>query len=120
MAAGGLVALDPGPAVVADPVAERAVGRLGDIALGGGIWDVDADGVASNRRGLFTGGDGMAVDCAGNIYARGIIFSSQGQNIGNYGGGTNLAFGGPDGRSLLIVGPGRNARLVPTNLPGLP
>jgi gluconolactonase len=89
-------------------------------ALNGGIWDVDESGVASNRRGLFTGGDGMAVDCAGNLYARGVIFDREGQNIGNYGSGTNLAFGGPDGRSMFIVGPGRNARVVQTNVPGLP
>jgi gluconolactonase len=89
-------------------------------ALGGGLWDLDPAGVPSNRRSLFTGGDGMAVDCAGNIYARGMIFTPEGRMIGNYGGGTNLAFGGEDGRTLLIVGPGNSARVVQTNLPGLP
>jgi gluconolactonase len=89
-------------------------------ALGGGTWDLDAYGVPGTRRGLFTGGDGMAVDCAGNLYARGTIFAPQGAQIGRYGAGTNLAFGGPEGRSLLIVGPGQDVRLVQMNLPGLP
>jgi gluconolactonase len=89
-------------------------------ALGGGIWDLDEAGVPSNRRPLFTGGDGMAVDCGGNLYARGTIFTPDGRTIGNYGSGTNLAFGGADGRTLLIVGPGNSVRMVPMNLPGLP
>jgi gluconolactonase len=89
-------------------------------ALGGGIWDLDAAGVPSNRRDLFVGGDGMAVDCGGNVYASGTIFTAQGQRLGNYGGGTNLAFGGPDGKTLLVVGPGNNVRALRMNLPGLP
>jgi gluconolactonase len=89
-------------------------------ALNGGIWDLDDDGVASNRRAMFTGGDGMAVDCAGNVYARGTIFTAAGQTLGSYGAGTNLAFGGAEGRTLLIVGPGQGVREVPMNLPGLP
>ena len=62
----------------------------------------------------------MAVDCAGNLYARGTILTAEGRNIGSYGGGTNLAFGGSDGQTLLVVGPGRGVRAVPMNLPGLP
>jgi gluconolactonase len=89
-------------------------------ALGGGVWDLDVDGVPSNRRDLFTRGDGMAVDCAGNLYARGIIFDRQGRSLGDYGSGTNLAFGGVDGRTLLVAGPGRSLRTVRMNLPGLP
>ena len=88
--------------------------------LGGGIWDLDAAGLSSNRRNLFTGGDGLAVDCAGNLYARGLIFTPQGQQVGSFGMGTNQAFGGVDGRTLLVVGPGRGVRTVPMNLPGLP
>jgi gluconolactonase len=89
-------------------------------ALQGGIWDLDAAGVPSNRRDLFVGGDGMAVDCAGNVYASGGIFTSAGQRIGNYGGGTNLAFGGADGRTLLVVGPGTTVRALRMSVPGLP
>ncbi len=89
-------------------------------ALNGGIWDLDEGGLATNRRNLFTGGDGMAVDCGGNVYAQGNIFSAEGQRRGGYGGGTNLAFGGADGQTLLVVGPGTNVRSIPMNLPGLP
>jgi gluconolactonase len=88
--------------------------------LQGGMWDLDAAGLPSNRRDLFVGGDGMAVDCAGNLYASGGIFASTGQRIGSYGGGTNLAFGGADGRTLLVVGPGTTVRALRMNLPGLP
>jgi gluconolactonase len=89
-------------------------------ALGAGVWDLDPTGVPSNRRELFTRGDGMAVDCAGNLYARGNIFDRQGRTMGQYGSGTNLAFGGVDGQTLLIAGPGRSLRTVRMNLPGLP
>ena len=34
--------------------------------------------------------------------------------------GTNSAFGGPDGRTMLIVGGGTNARTVQMTVPGLP
>jgi gluconolactonase len=89
-------------------------------ALNGGIWDLDDSGVPSNRRSLFVGGDGMAVDCAGNVYASGGIYTSSGQRLGSYSGGTNLAFGGPDGRTLLVVGGGTSVRALRMNLPGLP
>jgi gluconolactonase len=88
--------------------------------LGGGIWDIDEAGVPSNRRNMFTGGDGMAVDCGGNVYASGSIFNPQGQQIGQYSRSTNLAFGGADGRTLLLAGPGNGVRTVQMNLPGLP
>jgi sugar lactone lactonase YvrE len=89
-------------------------------ALQGGIWDLDPAGVPANQRSLSVGGDGMAVDCAGNVYASGQIISAQGQRLGSYPGGTNLTFGGRDGRTLLVVGGGTRVRAVAMNVPGLP
>ena len=41
--------------------------------------------------------DGLAVDCAGNVYrSGGAIQSPTGDNIGSFPGGTNQAFGGAD------------------------
>lgn len=84
-----------------------------------GTWDLDAEGVPSNQQELFTRGDGMAVDCAGNVYADGSIWSPDGETLGSWGDGTNLAFGGEDGTSLFVVGSG-NVRLLTTNVPGPP
>jgi gluconolactonase len=116
------------PAGVLTPVAQgrsaNGIGLAPDekrlYALQGGIWDLDAAGVPSNQRGLFVGGDGMAVDCAGNLYASGEIASAQGQHLGSYPRSTNLAFGGPDGKTLFLVGPGTRVRSVQMNVPGLP
>jgi gluconolactonase len=90
--------------------------------LGGGTWDVDATGGLSKPASLFTAGDGMAVDCAGNLYLFGTIYTPQGQRLGTYAnpGGTNLAFGGADGKTLLVVGTGPQVREVQMNLPGMP
>ena len=89
--------------------------------LQAGVWDLDPQGVPSDPRPLFTGGDGMAVDCAGNLYASGTIFSPAGDNLGAYvSGGTNLAFGGPDSKTVLVVGRGTMVRELQMNVPGLP
>jgi gluconolactonase len=88
--------------------------------LQAGVWDLDASGVPSNRTNLFTSGDGMAVDCAGNLYASGGIFSASGERLGDYGPGTNLAFGGPEGKTVLVAGPGSQVRELQMNIPGLP
>jgi gluconolactonase len=89
--------------------------------IGGGIWMLNESGVPSGRTNFFTGGDGMGVDCAGNVYSSGgNIFSPQGDRIGSFPGGTNLAFGGPDGKTMLIAGGGNRVRLLQMNLPGLP
>lgn len=85
-----------------------------------GVWDLDASGEPSNPGDLFVGGDGVAVDCAGNLYASRSIFSPSGERLGTYGDGTNLAFGGDDGKTLLVVGPGTTVRELQMNLPGLP
>jgi gluconolactonase len=107
-----------------------ATGALNGIALspdqkllyvvGMGVWDLDGQGVLSNRRTFTLGSDGIAMDCAGNIYDNGgNIRNPQGQNIGKFPAGTNMAFGGPDAKTLLVVG-GVGAHTVQMNVPGLP
>jgi sugar lactone lactonase YvrE len=61
----------------------------------------------------------MAVDCAGNVYTNGSIFTPEGETLRSWGNGTNLAFGGDDGQSLFVVASG-SVRLLTTNVPGLP
>lgn len=85
------------------------------------VWTLDAQGVPSNKRAMVSNnGDGMAVDCAGNIYVDGKIFSPTDQQLGTYGSGTNLAFGGADGKTVLVVGSGKALRELTMNIPGLP
>jgi sugar lactone lactonase YvrE len=62
----------------------------------------------------------MAVDCAGNLYVSGRIYSPTRQNLGSFSGGTNLAFGGPDGTTVLVVGRGTAVQELKMNVPGLP
>jgi gluconolactonase len=82
--------------------------------------------------------DGMAVDCAGNIYAtehearRITVLTGQGELIGSFGGRSvfdsdinNLAFGGADGRTLFVTtaveGTARGGLYaVQLGVPGLP
>jgi gluconolactonase len=64
--------------------------------------------------------DGMTVDCAGNLYTSGgRIYSPAGELLGRFRGGTNLAFGGPEGKTLFIVGNGELSS-IELNIPGLP
>ena len=85
------------------------------------IWDLDAQGAPTTKRTMFqNNGDGMAVDCAGNVYVDGKIFQPDGTQIGSWGAGTNLAFGGPDGKTVLVAGSGKTVRELKMNLPGLP
>lgn len=83
-------------------------------------WDLDPLGVPSNPGPIAPSGDGLAGDSAGNLYASGTIYNAQGQRIGAYPSGTNLTFGGADGRTLFIVGTGTPVQEVQMNLPGLP
>ena len=88
--------------------------------VGMGVWDLDEKGLPSNRRGFVLGGDGIAMDCAGNVYDQsGTIRNPEGQQVGTFPGGTNMAFGGVDGKTLLVVR-NKEAFTVQMNIPGLP
>jgi len=107
-----------GPALVRiDPFGITSVieaGGLNGVALspdetklyvvGKGVFALDAKGVATKSNGQDPGGDGIAVDCAGSISKN----------------GTNSAFGGPDGKTLIAVGGGTSAKTYQMTVPGLP
>jgi len=74
------------------------------------VFDVDASGaVGAPRPFIPIGSDGMAVDCAGNLYITPetgvLIFDPNGNLIGTIPlpGAANLAFGGPERRTLFIT-----------------
>lgn len=86
------------------------------------VFDVDEAGALSGERDFVTGisVDGMAVDCVGNVYAStGQVYSPEGELLGEFWGGTNMAFGGPDGQTLFITGHRRLTSLR-VAIPGLP
>jgi len=61
------------------------------------------------------------MDCAGNVYtSSGSIINPAGTQIGTFAGGTNLAFGGADGKTLYVVGPNTTVHSIQMNVPGLP
>ena len=72
--------------------------------VGGGTWNIDANGVPTGKAaGAAQGmGDGFAIDCAGRITAM----------------QTNSAYGGADGKLMLVVGGGVN--ILQMEVPGLP
>jgi len=72
--------------------------------VGMGTFPLDTAGLPGAKGQPTPGGDGIAVDCAGTISIN----------------GTNSAYGGADGKTLLIVGGGTMARTVQTGVPGLP
>lgn len=85
---------------------------------------VGAEGVVVTM----SGSDGMAVDCAGNLYlttaGRVRVFSPAGQALGEItgfstGGTTNAAFGGEVGNTLFVTA-GRGLYRIELNIPGLP
>lgn len=90
--------------------------------VNGGMWDLDAAGTPSNNRNFPLNADGLAVDCAGNVYLSGgsIRDPMTTNEVAKFPGGTNLAFGGADGKTLIVVGGGTSVKIVPMNLPGLP
>lgn len=89
-------------------------------------FDVQADGRLANRRnfgkyegvtktetGVASGADGLAIDADGRVYAAttvGVqVFSPQGQHLGTIPvsrAPQNLAFAGPDKKTLYVVGRG--------------
>jgi gluconolactonase len=75
--------------------------------VGKGVYTLDDKGLPGPRGGNDPGGDGLAVDCAGNIT----------------NDPTNSAYGGPDGKTLLVVGgeaPNLQAKTYQVSVPGLP
>jgi gluconolactonase len=75
--------------------------------VGKGVYPLDDKGVPGARDNNDPGGDGIAVDCAGKIT----------------NDPTNSAYGGPDGKTLIVVGgeqPGLFAKTYQVSVPGLP
>jgi gluconolactonase len=82
-----------------------------------------------------SGGDGMAVDCAGNLYVAGNmgnavrVYSPAGMPLGTIqadgsGTTTNVAFGGTDHKTLYITAQGNDGQRgvwsIPLMIPGFP
>ena len=90
-------------------------------------FDVAADGSTSNRNQFATvnGVDGMAMDCAGNLYAtsgQGIrVFDPSGNELGviSTPKPNNATFGGPD-RKTLYIATQTAVYAVDLAVPGLP
>jgi gluconolactonase len=102
--------------VMIDPTGKASVieaGLLNGVALSPdekklyvvnrGVWNLDDQGKPLNKAGNAPTGDGLAMDCAGNLT------NDQ----------TNSAYGGPDGKTLLVV-QGTTARTYTVTIPGLP
>lgn len=102
----------------------------------GGIdkFPLNADGSVGTKSQLTSSfnSDGMGIDCAGNLYLSQstkivIISSSTGQKVGEIPvsgvqATTNVAFGGPDHKTLYITSLGNNAKVLKLemNVPGMP
>ena len=90
------------------------------------VYDVDGSGAVSNEQTFIgdRGSDGMAIDCAGNLYItqQGVqVFSPAGDLIGTIAapGAANVAFGGPDRQTLFITAT-TSLLAVELAIPGLP
>jgi sugar lactone lactonase YvrE len=74
-----------------------------------GVWNVNPDGSLGTKTNMpGPGGDGIAMDCAGNIVNENSKY------------GTNAAFGGPDGKTLIAVGGGTSVKIIEMTVPGFP
>jgi len=93
-------------------------------------FTVAADGTTSAKTNFatVTNPDGVAVDCAGNLYfasnsgGKVVVLSPTGAQLGTIAvasGVTNLAFGGVDHKTLYISA-GMSLYSVPMNVPGFP
>ncbi|HTV24049.1 MAG TPA: SMP-30/gluconolactonase/LRE family protein, partial [Polyangiaceae bacterium] len=99
--------------------------------LGGGrndvvVFDVDPSGALGEPAPFVNvGSDGMAIDCAGNLYitqgGQVRVFSPDGEPLGQLAapGAANVAFGGPERRTLFITATGTLFQ-VELAIPGLP
>jgi gluconolactonase len=97
-------------------------------------YAVNADGSLGPRSDFIAGGggDGMVVDCAGNLYVTReggvVVYSPAGERLVRIPVSgtetTNVAFGGEDHRTLYITGMGSNGAQglfqVELNVPGFP
>lgn len=101
---------------------------LAQFGAGGVVlaFDVAADGSVGEPQPLIaSGSDGMAVDCAGNLYLtaqNGVqIYSPAGEQIGSIAaqGAANIAFGGADQQTLFITATD-SLLAVELAIPGLP
>jgi gluconolactonase len=90
-------------------------------------------GPASDFASVFNG-DGMTVDCAGNVYVAGgspsiAVYSAAGMMLGtimldNGGTTTNVAFGGADHKTIYITAQGNDGQRgvfsIPSSIEGFP
>ena len=92
-------------------------------------YDLDEQGnIVDGPKNFGPGGTGgMAVDCAGNVYAANggevVVHAPNGDKIGAIGRLTrpsNVAFGGPDQKTLFITGFEGHVWTVQLGIPGLP
>jgi gluconolactonase len=111
---GALSVIDPGPnpnGITLSPDEKHLylshLGMLNDVIA----FDVDASGAVSNPQPFINGSsDGMAIDCAGNLYITqaqiGVrVYDPSGNALGMLParGAANVAFGGPERRTLFIA-----------------
>ncbi|HKO89529.1 MAG TPA: SMP-30/gluconolactonase/LRE family protein, partial [Polyangiaceae bacterium] len=89
------------------------------------VFDVDAAGAVANPRPFANvGSDGMAIDCAGNLYVTqgGVrVYAPSGALLGTLAaqGAANVAFGGPERKTLYITAT-TTLYEVELDIPGLP
>ncbi|MGC4089036.1 MAG: SMP-30/gluconolactonase/LRE family protein [Polyangiaceae bacterium] len=102
----------------------------------GGIdkFPVNSDGSVGTKAVLTSAfnSDGMGIDCAGNLYLSQnnkiiVISSTDGNKVGeitvnDVQSTTNVAFGGPEHKTLYITSLGNNAKVlkIDLNVPGMP
>ena len=69
------------------------------------MWNLDDNGVPTTKTNEGApNADGFATDCTGAILIN----------------GTNSAFGGPDGKTLIVVSGMNSVKLIQMSVPGLP